>query len=300
MAILKKVLLLLLGGAVCLLLPLAVVIVQVLLAGLPPPFCFTPPPDFLVGGIFGALIMVGTAVGAVIAAICAFLRSRKERSRAVLAGAGLLLTACGMFVARAIIAPTYSDMSPVSLLMTEEKISTDGPFVPFPLDLSRPGGWYSWKASEEAPLIVYDPHHRGDITSAAQLFGTWSFGGVIEPGARQVSLHTASRELRKPWRSGFEALAVLDTNSDGSLRGAELEPLALWFDRDRDAKSRPGEVRPLSTSGVVALHYKPDYTDAQTGDIYARCGYIRVLDGQESCGVSVDWFSKRRTGPDRF
>ena len=41
----------------------------------------------------------------------------------------------------------------------------------------------------------------------------------------------------------LRSLALLDTNHDGKLSGKELDALALWFDKNRDGVSQPGEVK---------------------------------------------------------
>lgn len=84
-----------------------------------------------------------------------------------------------------------------------------------------------------AGLLVWDPAGRGEITSGRQLFGSvtwWMF-----------------------WRNGYAALDVLDDDRDGELAGAELRGMAVWFDRDGDAVSDPGEVVPVGDVGVVGL-----------------------------------------------
>ena len=69
-------------------------------------------------------------------------------------------------------------VAPVSLIWDEDvALETEAALVQFPLNPHESGKWYQWKASAAAPLVVYDPQHRGAITSGAQLFGHWTFGG---------------------------------------------------------------------------------------------------------------------------
>ena len=135
--------------------------------------------------------------------------------------------------------------------------------------------------------MVYDPTHTGKVTSAKQLFGTYTFGGRTTKAA-----YYQSDEVRTPWGNGYEALALLDTNHDGKLSGKELDALALWFDKNRDGVSQPGEVKSLSALGVTALYYKPDRTDPKSGDIRADLGYERLVNGKLVKGASVDWFAQ--------
>ena len=55
------------------------------------------------------------------------------------------------------------------------------------------------------------------------------------------------------WETGYDALAALDDNRDGELRGKELAGLALWHDANGNGISEPGEVKPLSEYGIIAL-----------------------------------------------
>jgi len=74
-------------------------------------------------------------------------------------------------------------------------------------------------------LLVWNPSRSGNIKCRAQLFGGYTW------------------ELF--WKNGYEPLAVLDQNKDGSLRGSELAGLAAWNDRNSNGVSDPGEVVPL-------------------------------------------------------
>ena len=179
-------------------------------------------------------------------------------------------------------------VTPISLLWDENASLSDGmTVVPFSIDARQPQAFSLWKASEKAPLLVYDPTHTGKVTSAKQLFGSYTFGGkTTKTGYYQ------SDEARTPWGDGYEALALLDTNDDGKISGKELDPLALWFDKNRDGVSQPGEVESLSSLGVTALYYKPDRTDPKSGDIRADLGYERLVNGKLVKGASVDWFAQ--------
>jgi hypothetical protein len=48
-------------------------------------------------------------------------------------------------------------------------------------------------------------------------------------------------------------LAALDDDHDGILTGKELAGLALWRDANGNGVADPGEVKPLSAYGIVAL-----------------------------------------------
>jgi hypothetical protein len=101
-------------------------------------------------------------------------------------------------------------------------------------DADGTGRRTSWTwITPNAAWLVYDPKRRGKITTALQLFGNVTFWIF--------------------WDTGYEALAALDDNHDGRLAGGELEGLALWQDVNGNGISEPGEVRPLSEFGIVAI-----------------------------------------------
>jgi hypothetical protein len=91
---------------------------------------------------------------------------------------------------------------------------------------------WTW-ITKDAGWLVYDPHGKGSVTSGLQMFGGVTFWLF--------------------WRTGYDALASLDDNGDGVLTGAELKGLALWHDANGNGVCDPGEVKPLSEYGIVAV-----------------------------------------------
>ena len=190
---------------------------------------------------------------------------------------------CGSFVVRFIVSPLsliWHDSQPEPAVLRDQ----------FSLDPQKAGSWYLWRASAAMPLLAYDPQHEHVIHSAAQLFGTWTFGGK-----KSVSLASISSSL--PWSNGYEALAALDENGDGKISGRELAPLVLWFDGNRNAVSDPGEVVDIQQAGITALYTTPDYNDPVTGDLHARLGYERTVNGGTITGASFDWYSPAYSSP---
>ena len=101
-------------------------------------------------------------------------------------------------------------------------------------DLRGYGVRHSWPwVSPKTGFLVWDPSGRGEITSGQQLFGGYTF---------QI--------FRK---NGYEALAALDDDGDGVLRGAELRGIRVWFDANSDGISQPGEVRDLAELGIAGI-----------------------------------------------
>jgi hypothetical protein len=156
--------------------------------------------------------------------------------------------------------------------------------VKFPLDPSTGAHYWEWRGSKAAPLLVYDPHHKGEITSAEQVFGVWALGG------RRSETDSAAAPTQ--WANGFEALASLDVNRDGEISGDELSPLGLWFDENQDAISQAGEVRPAREVGIEALFFEVDKPADTLGDLTVSIGYHRKIDGKLISGKAVDWRSR--------
>jgi hypothetical protein len=198
------------------------------------------------------------------------------------------LTACGSIVT------DYQLSCPVSLLWAGEKdIESQVQVVQFPLDPQGVGRWYEWKASESAPLLVYDPKHEGSITSSSQLFGNWTFGGQ-----RLAALAADGRGIVSGrWENGFEALATLDADGSGALESAELEPLGLWFDKNRNGIADPGEVKTLREAQVTKLYFRHDAANQASGSLRASLGYERMLNGKAVTGASVDWLASSALTP---
>ncbi|MEA3211487.1 MAG: hypothetical protein QOE70_4544 [Chthoniobacter sp.] len=86
-------------------------------------------------------------------------------------------------------------------------------------------------------FLVWDPEGRGAITSGRQLFGSYTF------------------EIFR--RTGYDALAVLDDNGDGTLTGEELRGVRAWFDTNSDGRSSAGEMRDLCELGIIGIATRP-------------------------------------------
>ena len=91
---------------------------------------------------------------------------------------------------------------------------------------------WSW-ITKDAGWLVYDPHGTGKVGSALQMFGNVTFWMF--------------------WENGYQALAALDNDRNGILKGRELGGLAIWQDIDCDGVSDPGEVRTLDEWGIVGI-----------------------------------------------
>ncbi len=114
----------------------------------------------------------------------------------------------------------------------------------FDADGSNETKRWSW-ITPNAAWLVYDRERIGKITSALQMFGNVSFWCF--------------------WDNGYQALASLDDNDDGTLTGNELDGLSLWHDVNSDGVSDPGEVRPIADHDIIALSCRWN-TDARHPD----------------------------------
>lgn len=87
------------------------------------------------------------------------------------------------------------------------------------------------------------------------------------------------------WKDGYEAMAALDADGDGWLRGSELQALKVWCD-DGDGVSQPGELRSLDSLGIEALSVRGR---AFREGSWSERG-VRYRDG--FVGPSYDWMPR--------
>ncbi len=172
--------------------------------------------------------------------------------------------------------------SPISLELNG-KVDDEWKIVEFELQPGR-NSWITWKGSAETPLLVFDPDHLGVVTDGSQLFGNWTELDSL----KKTALDSSNSNYK--WANGYKALAVLDVNLDGEISGNELDSLALWFDKNRNAISEPGEIKRIIDTGIVALSYNPDQV-GRNGDLRVTQGFKRNQNGQLISGSSVDWYS---------
>jgi hypothetical protein len=132
------------------------------------------------------------------------------------------------------------------------------------------------------PWIALDLDGDGAITNGAELFGSST---ALASGA------TA--------RNGFEALAALDANGDGTLdaRDPLFAKLVLWSDGNGDRHSTPDELRPLaSVVTAIPLAHTLDARCNARDDCEGERGALRWHDatGAEHVGAVVDVYVPRR------
>lgn len=124
--------------------------------------------------------------------------------------------------------------------------------------VKKPWTWIT----RDAGWLVYDPHNTGKITSGLQFFGGVTFWMF--------------------WENGYQALAALDDDGDGMLKGRELKGLAIWQDLNGNGVCERGDVKPLSEWGIVALScryvrdaQRPDRIAYSPRGVFFRDGFSR-------------------------
>jgi tetratricopeptide (TPR) repeat protein len=137
--------------------------------------------------------------------------------------------------------------------------------VAFDLDGSgeqRRWGWITPKAG----WLVHDPRGEGKITSGLQMFGSVTFWVL--------------------WQDGYQALAALDDNRDGILRGEELAGMAVWRDVNSNGISESGEVSTLGAWKISGLSCRAE--SHPSGIPFSPKG-VEFSDG--SIRPSYDWIA---------
>ena len=117
---------------------------------------------------------------------------------------------------------------------------------------------WQWIDPANAAWLVHDPRGTGEIRSGLQMFGSRSFTLFFE--------------------HGYEALALLDDNADGELRGGELRGLALWRDANANGKSEKGEVLSVGEYGIEALSCR---SSLNAEGVRASAGGVTYRDGTQ-------------------
>ncbi len=111
-----------------------------------------------------------------------------------------------------------------------------------PFDLDGTGRHMQWPwLKPTTGLLVWDPQNTGKIISGRQLFGTATWWLLFA--------------------NGYAALDSLDDNRDGVLSGSELRGIGVWFDKNGNGCSDPGEVQPVTEFGVQAIRTRSTGSD---------------------------------------
>jgi hypothetical protein len=129
-----------------------------------------------------------------------------------------------------------------------------------------------WPAAR-TPWLALDRNGNGRIDDGSELFGSMT---VLASGERA--------------HNGFEALAELDSDGDGSITAndARFAELVLWADGDQNRVSSIRELQPLSAAGVsrIALDYDAERRCDARGNCEVERSDFELANG--SAGTVVD------------
>lgn len=156
----------------------------------------------------------------------------------------------------------------------------------FPLNPGSSKVFTQWRAGPDFPLVVVDTNKNGKIDDGSELLGEWTTGGAS---------HATSGASPRPWKNGFEALAIFDTNNDKIVDGEELKPLSLWFDNDADAETDAGELVSAQGAGIDALTLREPESSSMSRDLISTGSVRRRALSQPS--TMVDWYSPTFESP---
>jgi hypothetical protein len=167
-------------------------------------------------------------------------------------------------------------VTPLVLDLTGNGISTTSVNNGVTFDIAGNGqnvktGWIS----EGQGLLVLDPNNAS-LTSGTQLFGQ---GTTLANGAKAVD--------------GFQALAALDTNSDGVINSSDaaFNDLKVWVDTSNANGTATGSLESLSQLGITQLNLNAQAsTQTNNGNLVGLVSSFNTASG--STGTLADvWFA---------
>ena len=126
-----------------------------------------------------------------------------------------------------------------------------------------------WVAKDDG-LLVMDRNGDGQITTGQELFGD---NTVLNNG--------------KKAKNGYEALADLDSDTDGLITAADTKfnDLRVWQDINQDGVSQATELKTLTQVGISKINVHPDattYTLFTNGNVRVGNGGFSREDGSSS------------------
>lgn len=153
----------------------------------------------------------------------------------------------------------------------------------FDVDGDGRGDRLAWIASADTPFLVRDANENGRVDGIDEMFGN----------------NTRSPLGTRDSANGFEALALFDADHNGLIdeRDEVFASLRLWFDRNQDGETDPGELQSLASCGVtsVGLGYKSIGTALYSGGMKAgfvgERGAAFAADGRSLPVLDV-WFAR--------
>ena len=135
------------------------------------------------------------------------------------------------------------------------------------------------------------PQARGESATGSED----SDAGAFAAGANATAIGEASNALAdgSTASDGFAALAVLDSNGDGSISLADVDFTALrvWQDANGDGVSQASEMSGLSDLGIVSIDANGQATSVwDNGNWIGLTAGYQTADGQTHEVADV-WFA---------
>ncbi len=132
-----------------------------------------------------------------------------------------------------------------------------------------------WVGKDDG-LLVRDINNNGLIDDGTELFGNNS---VLSSGEKAAN--------------GFEALADLDSNSDGVFNSSDTawNQVKVWKDANQNGEVDSGELLTLEQAGVsgINLNYENETTTDENGNQHKQTGTFIKTDGTTGSVHDV-WF----------
>ena len=156
--------------------------------------------------------------------------------------------------------------------------------VYFDLDCNGFAEKTAWIGKEDG-FLALDRNGNGIIDNGEELFGN------------QVILSDGTVSS-----SGFEALAELDTNSDGIIDCNDLKfyDLVVWIDANHNGRTNAEELHSLTELNISSIslnNIEKSIIDDMTGTRIAKTSDVRISNGASTSTVEISefWFPSNRT-----
>jgi hypothetical protein len=163
--------------------------------------------------------------------------------------------------------PVFVGASPLVLDLNDDGVltSTQPALHLFQLTPATPVALKGWISTSDA-FLVRDLNGNQQVDDGSELFGV---GTALPSGALAAN--------------GFDALAMLDSNGDGVINGADTDfsSLGLWQDANGNGLSDAGEISSLADHHIIQLDLNPRMgTTLDHGNLLGLLSAYHTADGQ--------------------
>jgi hypothetical protein len=168
-----------------------------------------------------------------------------------------------------------SNSTPLVIAFSGERVTFAASSAPFDIN-GRSTVATDWPTAS-TPWLALDRNGNGAIDDGSELFGSAS---ILSSGE-----HASN---------GFQSLAELDLDGDGTLTAADpgFSSLVLWADANADRLSTPDELVPAASRGIVAIelgYQKNALCDARRNCEVERASVrVQSASGGEHVGAVID------------